>query len=73
MNKKRIKSPKILIFFTFVTMLIVTFLSLARYKSTVASGSTGRVAKYVLGISTNNIISVPITPVAPNNSQEFLF
>ena len=73
MNQKRIKSPKLLIFFTFITMLIVTFLSLSKYKSTIAGSSTGRVAKYVLGISTNNIISIPVSPVEPNNSQEFYF
>lgn len=73
MNKRRIKSPKLLIFFTFITMLIVTFLSLSKYRSTIAGSSTGRVAKYVLGISKNNIINIPIEPVEPNNSQEFYF
>ena len=73
MNKKRIKSTKLLIFFTFITMLIVTFLSLSKYRSTIAGSNTGRVAKYVLGISSNNTISVPIKPVTPNNSQDFYF
>ena len=73
MNKVRIKSPKLLIFFTFITMLIVTFISLSKYRSTIAGSSTGRVAKYVLGISTNNIISIPVAPVEPNNIQEFYF
>lgn len=68
-----IKSPKLLIVFTFITTIIVIFFSLSRYKSTIAGSSTGRVAQYVIGIQTNNEMNVPINEMKPNSSQEFFF
>lgn len=67
------KKPKILVIVTLITTMLVTFISLSRYESTIAGKSEGRIATYILGISTNNIINVPISPVTPNNSQEFYF
>lgn len=68
-----IKSPKLLIVFTFITTIIVIFFSLSKYKSTIAGSSIGRVAQYVLGIQTNNEMNVPINEMKPNSSQEFFF
>lgn len=67
------KKPKILIIVTLITTMFVTFISLSRYESTIEGKSEGRIATYILGISTNNIINIPISPVIPNNSQEFYF
>ena len=64
---------KILIITAVVTIIIATYISYAKYTTSAAGNSGGRVAKYTLEMATNNIINVPITPVTPNNSQEFYF
>ena len=64
---------KILLAITVVTIILAAYFSLAKYNGATAGSSEGRVAKYALGITTDNVINVPITPATPNNSQEFYF
>ena len=64
---------KILLAITVITIILAAYFSFAKYNGSTAGSSEGRVAKYALGITTDNVINVPITPVTPNNSQEFNF
>lgn len=64
---------KILFTITVLTIILTAYFSFAKYNGATAGSSEGRVAKYTLGITTNNVINVPITPVTPNNSQELYF
>lgn len=64
---------KILLAITVVTIILATYFSFAKYNGSAVGSSEGRVAKYALGITTDNVINVPITPVTPSNSQEFYF
>lgn len=64
---------KILLAITILTIVLAAYISFAKYKNVATGSSEGRVAKYALGITTNNIINVPITPATPNNRQDFYF
>ena len=64
---------KILLAIAVVTIILAAYYSSAKYKTETVGNSEGRVAACVLGITTDNIIDIPITPVAPDNSQEFFF
>lgn len=72
-NNKIIKVPNILLNLAFISMLIVMTISVSKYKTTAIGNSETRVAKYVLGISSDSSINIPLKSALPNSSQELYF
>ncbi len=71
-EKKKTKIS-LLIILIVTTIMLATFYSLSRYKTTGAGSSTGRVAQHILGIEKDNTINLPMQNIKPGSSQDYYF
>ncbi len=72
-NRIKLMSPQLMVVLVIITTSIVLIFSLSKYKSTVASENSAKVAAFVLELQSDSILDIPIEPIAPNSKQEILF
>lgn len=72
-KKQKITVLSILLTLTIIAIILATFFTLSKYKTTVTGIGSGRVAQYILGIEKDNTINLPMQNIKPGSSQEYYF